>query len=96
MRSRRLTDMIDLDRQLFNERVADGDLFTQLSVGEHHLFECVTEHGPAFFDVFPLCHDLRPFYDLSHIPGADLGIFCRVADHSGPPERHCLAIVETF
>ncbi len=36
---------------LFNETVACGDFFAELPVGQDHLAQGVTKHGPAFLQV---------------------------------------------
>ena len=81
MRSRRLTDMLDVYRQLLDEGVPDWNLPAKLFIGEHHLFERVAQHGAALFKIFALGNDFRPLNHLAHVAGGDFGVFGGVIDH---------------
>jgi len=50
-RSRRLTDKIDLHRKLLNQCIVRRDFFAEITIGQDHLVEGVTQHRPAFIEI---------------------------------------------
>ena len=50
----------------------------------------VFKHEPAFFEVLTLGHNLRPFDDVSHIAGINLGV------GSGVMTRYIVVVVCAF
>ncbi|VBB45105.1 hypothetical protein TRIP_B350202 [uncultured Desulfatiglans sp.] len=66
-KSRRLTDTLNLYRELFNECISERDLLTKLLVWENHFMQCIPEHFTAIFKVITFGNNLRPLHQLTHV-----------------------------
>ena len=78
-RSRRLTDKVDLHRKLLNQSIVRRDFFAEITIGQDHLVERVTQHRPAFIEICALGDYLWPFDQLTHITLRKSRIFSGVA-----------------
>ena len=76
--SRRFTDILDLDRDLFHETASGWDFYIQLAISRHHLLESVLQHFSALLQGLALRNHFRPFDELPHVAGWNLRIFRRV------------------
>jgi hypothetical protein len=75
MRSRRLTDMLNLNGQLLYKRISGWDFLADLLVREHHFIEGIAEHGAALLEILAFGNNLWPLHQLAHVAGSDLGVF---------------------
>src|SRR5689334_12920296 len=81
-RSRRLTDIAQLDGHLLEQVVSRGNLLAELLIRQDHLSEGIAQHRPAIFNVGAFGHHLGPLDELAHVAGVDLRILCGEAGHA--------------
>ncbi len=72
-----MTDTLNLNGKLLDERISRWDFLAKLLICENHFMQSIPQHGAAIFEIFSF-GDGAKTYQLSHIAGVYFGIFCRV------------------
>src|SRR5687767_14962359 len=87
IRSRRLTDMLNLDGDLLEKAASEWNLLTLLPIGKNHFSQRILKRTAAIVQVLSFGDHFWPLNQLAHVTRGDLCVFGRVrVQHSNAPE----------